>query len=154
MHKLITSFSLTLLLTSASVAAQEAWDLKCVLDSGEQMTLSHAQDTVYLAFLAPGNDPDEGGTVMKLSILTGEAHQALTHNAVTGTSAFTLRGTGDDIDGAIAVTYEEYKGKPSAYYSVMNSLGTETQSQTCKPDTIKHATNLLETGIDKVPPLH
>ena len=154
MNKLMTSLSLTLLLACTSASAKETWDLKCDLDSGEQMTLSHTRDTVYLAFLAPGDDPDEGGTVIKLSVLTGEVHQALTHNAITGTSAFTLRGTGDDIEGAIAVTYEEYDGKPNAYYSAMNSLGAETQSQTCKPGTIKHTHDLLETGIDKVPPLH
>lgn len=154
MNKLMTTLSLSILLACTSAVAKETPDLKCVLDTGEEMTLSHTQNTVYLAFLAPGDDQEEGGSVIKLNILTGEAHQALTHNAMTGTSAFTLRGTGDDIDGAIAVTYEEYDGKQSADYSMMNSLGAETQSYSCKPGTIKSAHNLLETGIDKVPPLH
>ncbi|WP_166296292.1 hypothetical protein [Photorhabdus tasmaniensis] len=44
--KLKASLYLLMLVVSSSQAAQESWDLKCTLDTGEIMMLSHSQTTV------------------------------------------------------------------------------------------------------------
>lgn len=141
------------LFASASVYADEEYDLKCTLESGEKMTLSHGSDTVYISFKAI-DDPDEGGSVIKLDIPSGEAQQTMTKNSTTGVTAYILRGTGDDIEGSIAVVYEKHQGKQDAYFSVMNSLGAEIQSHSCKISTIKADSRLLIKGIAHIPPIN
>ncbi|WP_166296294.1 hypothetical protein [Photorhabdus tasmaniensis] len=65
-----------------------------------------------------------------------------------------LRGTGTDIEGAIAINYEEYEGKPDASFSVMSYMGKEMERHSCLTDTIKTGTDLLYRGIDNVPLIH
>lgn len=134
------------LLASASACANEKYDLKCTLDSGDVMTLSHSSGTVYIEFLGPDDDPDEGGRVIKLDIPSGGAQPTVNKNPV-GTQSFVLRGTDDDIEGAVAIVYESHEGKRSAYFSVMNHVGKETENHSCKPDTIKSSNTLLTEGI-------
>lgn len=147
MKSLMIPALLASLLASASVYANEEYDLKCTLDSGEKMMLSHSSDTVYISFKALDDDSDEGGSVIKLDIPSGEAQQAISKNSTTGVAAYTLRGTGDDIEGAISVVYEEYDGKREAYFSTMNALGSETANHPCKTNTIQVSNNLIKKGI-------
>lgn len=110
-----------------------AYDLQCLLDNGEQMTLSHVSNTVYISFETPGGDSEEGGSVIKLDIPSGEAKQTLAANPGAGIASFTLRGENEDIEGAVAVNYSEYDGTGDAYYTAMNAMGQETSTVSCKP---------------------
>ncbi|OTA16922.1 hypothetical protein Xvie_01601 [Xenorhabdus vietnamensis] len=138
------------LFAAQSAHAGGGYDLQCMLENGEQMTLSHASDTVYISFEKPGGDSEEGGSVIKLDIASGEAKQNLAVNTGVGTASFTLRGESDDIEGAIAFNYSEYDGTGDAYYTVMNSMGQETSTVSCKPGTIRVSRSLLLNGINGV----
>lgn len=127
-----------------------AYDLQCLLDNGEQMTLSHVSNTVYISFENPGGDSEESGSVIKLDIPSGEAKQTLAANPGAGTASFTLRGENEDIEGAVAVNYSEYDGTGDAYYTAMNAMGQETSTVSCKPGTIKVSRSLLQNGINSV----
>jgi hypothetical protein len=146
MKNMVATTLLISLLASASAFANETYDLKCTLDSGDVMTLSHSSSTVYIDFLGPDDDPDEGGRVIKLDIPSGGAQPTLNKSPAGGQS-FVLRGTDDDIEGAVAIVYENHEGKRSAYFSVMNHVGKETENLSCKPDTIKSSDILLTKGI-------
>lgn len=146
MNKLVVAAVLSSLFASAAVQANDAADLKCTLESGDVLTLSHSESTVYIEFLGVDDDPDEGGSVIKLDVPSGGAVQTLGKGSA-GSPLFALRGTDSDIEGAVAVVYEQRDGKPSAYFSLMNSLGKEVQSHTCKPATIQAQPTLLTTGI-------
>ncbi|MDV1095829.1 hypothetical protein RZQ20_26645 [Raoultella ornithinolytica] len=148
------SLYLLILLSSYSQACQENWDLKCTLDTGEVMTLSHKKDTVYIYFESQDKSSDKSRTVIKLDTNSGEAQQSITVNDVTDSRVFVLRGTGEDIEGAIAIAYEEYKGQPDAHISVMNPMGKEIESHACLTDTINTKSNLLHKGIEHVPFIH
>ncbi|EOI3464228.1 hypothetical protein ACMSW1_001679 [Cronobacter dublinensis] len=148
------SLYLLILLSSYSQACQENWDLKCTLDTGEVMTLSHKKDTVYIYFESQDKSSDKGRTVIKLDTNSGEAQQSITVNDVTDSRVFVLRGTGEDIEGAIAIAYEEYKDQPDAHISVMNPMGKEIESHACLTDTINTRSNLLHKGIEHVPFIH
>lgn len=148
------SLYLLILLSSYSQACQENWDLKCTLDTGEVITLSHKKDTVYIYFESQDKSSDKGRTVIKLDTNSGEAQQSITVNDVTDSRVFVLRGTGEDIEGAIAIAYEEYKGQPDAHISVMNPMGKEIESHACLTDTINTKSNLLHKGIEHVPFIH
>lgn len=138
-----------LMLVIAPVYANENYDLECTLDSGEIMTLSHINDTVYIEFLGPNDDPDEGGRVIKLDIPSGGAQQIL-NNTVGKLQSFVLRGTDEDIEGAIAIVYEKHEGEKNVYFSLMNQMGKETENHACKPDTIKATSTLLTAGLSGV----
>ena len=90
-------------------------------ENGEQMTLSHASDTVYISFEKPGGDAEEG-SVIKLDIPPVRRNRLSSLNQ-TREPFFTLRGESDDIEGAVAVNYSEYDGTGDAYYTAMNSSG-------------------------------
>ncbi len=45
-----------------------AYDLQCLLNNGEQMTLSHVSNTVYISFENPGGDFEEAALLFKLDI--------------------------------------------------------------------------------------
>lgn len=141
----VTIFCISLLASSHSYA-EDAYDITCTLESGDVMTLSHSKDTAYVAFLGPNDDPDEGGSVIKLDIPSGGAEQFL-DNSNENKRFFVLRGTDDDIEGAVAVGYEDNNGKLNAYFSSMNSLGKEVARHTCKPQTIRASQTLLTAGI-------
>ncbi|WP_283188859.1 hypothetical protein [Pseudomonas sp. PMCC200344] len=151
MKNLVVAAFFVSLSISAHSSAEEQYDIKCTLDSGEVMTLSHSNSTAYIEFLAANDDPDDGGSVVKLDIPSGGAQQFL--NNVGGVSkSFVLRGTDDDIEGAVAVGYENHDGKVGAYFSSMDTMGKETARHTCKPETIQAAKTLLVSGIGiKVP---
>lgn len=121
-------------------------DLQCVLDGGDVMTLSHVSDTAYIDFLAPGDDPDEGGSVIKLNAPAGGVETYLNRSA-DGLESFVLRGTDEDIEGAVAVGYEKSGDKQKAYFSQINSLGKETGRYECTPETIKASSALLSVGL-------
>lgn len=148
------SLYLLILLSSYSQACQENWDLKCTLDTSEVITLSHKKDAVYIYFESQDKSSDKGRTVIKLDTNSGEAQQSITVNDVTDSRVFVLRGTGEDIEGAIAIAYEEYKGQPDAHISVMNPMGKEIESHACLTDTINTKSNLLHKGIEHVPFIH
>lgn len=152
--KIKASLYLLILLSSSSQASQENGDLKCTLDTGGVMTLNHKKDTVYIAFKSQDKNSDQGSEVIKLDTNSGEAQQSITVNDVTNNRVFVLRGTGADIEGAIAIVYEEYKGQPGAHISVMNSMGKEIESHACLTGTINTRSNLLYTGIEHVPFIH
>ncbi|AZP43905.1 hypothetical protein EJP81_19430 [Rahnella aquatilis] len=136
--------------TPAAEPSNEDYDLTCRLEDKSQMTLSHSDTTVYIAFMAPGDDPDEGGQAIKLDIASGGASQALGTESYTNAKYFVIRGTDDDIDGTVSVTYAMTNGNGSASYSVMTSLGKESESLSCLPDTIKAAGGLLKSGLSHV----
>lgn len=66
MKPLIIPALLIALFAAQSAHAGGGYDLQCLLENGEQMTLSHASDTVYISFEKPGGDAEEGGSVIKL----------------------------------------------------------------------------------------
>ncbi|WP_336993959.1 hypothetical protein [Lelliottia amnigena] len=150
MKPLIIPALLIALFAAQSAHAGGGYDLQCLLESGEQMTLSHASDTVYISFEKPGGDAEEGGSVIKLDIPSGEAKQTVIAKSEAGTASFTLRGESADIEGAVAVNYSEYDGTGDAYYTAMNSLGQETSTVSCKPGTINVSRSLLQNGINAV----
>lgn len=119
-------------------------DLQCTLDGGDVMTLSHVSDTAYIEFLAPGDDPDEGGSVIKLNAPRVETYLSRKSD---GSESFTLRGTDEDIEGAVAVSYEKHGDAQKAYFSQMNSLGKETGHYECTSRTIKASSVLLSAGL-------
>lgn len=121
--KIKTSLYLIMLLSSSSQAGQENWDLKCTLDTSGVMTLSHKKDTVYITYKSQDKSSDKGSVVIKMDTNSGEAQQSITANDVTDNRVFVLRGTGENIEGAMAITYEEYKGQPDAHISVMTPYG-------------------------------
>lgn len=133
-----------------AVYAAGEYDLKCQLENKTALTLSHSDTTVYIAFMTPDDDTDEGGQVIKLDIASGGASQALGTENYTNTKYFVLRGTDDDIDGTVSVNYSLTSDKKSAGYSVMTSLGKESESLSCLPDTIKVTNNLLGNGLSHV----
>jgi hypothetical protein len=151
MKNLVVAAFFVSLSVSAYTIAEEQYDIKCTLESGEVLTLSHSKDTAYIEFLAADDDPDEGGSVIKLDIPSGGAQQFL--NNVGGVNqSFILRGTDSDIEGAVAVGYEKHDGKVDAYFSSMDTMGKETARHACKPETIQAAQTLLVSGIGiKVP---
>ena len=136
-----------------AVHANDNFDLQCTLGSGDVMTLSHVSDTAYIEFLAPDDDPDEGGSVIKLNAPTGGVQLYLDRNA-EGLESFVLRGTDEDMEGAVAVVYEKRADKQKAYFSQMNPMGKETGRYECTPETIKVSNVLLSAGLVglKVPP--
>lgn len=150
MKPLIVPALLISLFAAQSAHADVDYDLQCMLENGEQMTLSHASHTVYISFEKPGGDSEEGGSVIKLDIPSGEAKQNVIPKSDAGTASFTLRGESDDIEGAIAFNYSESDGAGDAYYTVMNSMGQETSTVSCKPGTIKVSRSLLQNGINGV----
>lgn len=150
MKPLIVPALLISLFAAQSAHADGGYDLQCMLENGEQMTLSHASNTVYISFEKPGGDSEESGSVIKLDIPSSEAKQNVIPKSDAGTAFFTLRGESDDIEGAIALNYSEYDGTGDAYYTVMNSMGQETSTVSCKPGTIKVSMNLLQNGINGV----
>lgn len=148
------SLYLLILLSNSSQAGQENWDLKSTIDTGEVMTMSHKKDTVYISFESQGKSSYKGRTVIKLDTNSGEAQQSITANDVTDNRVFVLQGTGENIEGAMAITYEEYKGQPDAHISVMNPMGKEIESHSCLTNTINARSNLLYTGIEHMPFIH
>lgn len=138
------------LFAAQSAHAGGGYDLQCILDNGEEMTLSHASNTVYISFEKPGGDSEESGSVIKLDIPSGEAKQTVVANSGAGTASFTLRGESEDIEGAVALNYSEYDGTGDAYYTVMNSLGQETSTVSCTPGTIKISRSLLQNSINGI----
>lgn len=138
------------LFAAQSAHAGGSYDLQCMLENGEQMTFSHASDTVYISFEKPGGDAEESGSVIKLDIPSGEAKQTVIAKSEAGTASFTLRGENEDIEGAVVLNYSEYDGTGDAYYTVMNSLGQETSTVSCKPGTINVSRSLLQNGINGV----
>lgn len=121
--KIKASLYLLILLSSSSQAGQESWDLKCTLDTGGVMTLSHKKDIVYITYKSQDKSSDKGSVVIKLNTNSGETQQSITANDVTDNRVFILRGTGEDIEGAITIAYEEYKGQTEAYISIMILYG-------------------------------
>ncbi|EPN9821807.1 TPA: hypothetical protein R7I62_002243 [Klebsiella pneumoniae] len=150
MKQLTIPALLTSLFALHPANAAGTYDLQCMLDNGEQMTISHVANTVYISFEKPFGDSEEGGSVVKLDIPSGEAKQTLTANHNAGTTSFTLRGESKDIEGAVAINYSEYDGTGDAYYTSMNSTGQETSTVSCKPGTVKVSKNLLQRGINGV----
>ncbi len=148
MKQLIIPALLVSLFAVHSAHAGGGYDLQCLLENGEQMTLSHASDTVYISFEKLGSDSEESGSVIKLDIPSGEAKQTVIAKSEAGTASFTLRGENEDIEGAVALNYSEYDGTGDAYYTVMNSLGQETSTVSCKPGTINVSRSLLQNGIN------
>ncbi|WP_110971597.1 hypothetical protein [Pseudomonas huaxiensis] len=126
--------------------AADNFDLQCTLESGDVMTLSHVNDTAYIEFLAPDDDPDEGGSVIKLDAPSGGV-QLYLNRTPGGSESFVLRGTDGDIEGAVAVGYEKLAGKQKAYFSQMNQMGKETGYHECRPETIKASGSLLTAGL-------
>ncbi|EMB3656780.1 hypothetical protein [Escherichia coli] len=152
--KINTSLYLIMLLSCSSQAGQENWDLKCTLDAGGVMTLSHKKDTVYITYKSQDKISDKGSVVIKLDTNSGQAQQSITANDVTDNRVFVLRGTGENIEGAMAITYEEYKGQPDAHISIMNPMGKEIESHACLTNMINARSNLLYTGIEHMPFIH
>ncbi|EDV0511811.1 hypothetical protein QF25_15935 [Salmonella enterica subsp. enterica] len=141
--------------------ANENYDLKCTLDDGEHMTLSHANDTVYIAFLAPGDDPDEGGSVIKLDIPSGEVKQVVRYNDGKIT-LFGIRGDSPDAESTVVVSYHyemktflENKGAKHVYTDVMTFSSQDkntgkTIENRCITDTVKVGNTLTKNGIPGV----
>lgn len=149
-----------ILFTSPSFAHEE-FDLKCTLDDGVQMTVSHVSEMVYIDFLAPESDPDEGGSVIKLSIPSGEVKQSVWYDDGQITF-FGIRGNSPDDDSTIVVSYYQdmktfigNKKTKLVYSDVMtfliqdNNTG-ETIENKCVTDTIKVGDTLTENGISGV----
>ncbi|QXX82776.1 hypothetical protein J6836_21675 [Providencia sp. R33] len=149
-----------ILLTTASFA-DEDFDLKCTLDDGVQMTVSHGSHTVYIAFFAPGDDPDEGGGLIKLDIPSGEVKQDILYKDGK-ILFFGLRGDSPESENAVVVsfyrdmkTFIGNKGTKRIYtnemsFSRQNKMTGENIEDKCLPDTIRIGHSLTEKGIPNV----
>ncbi|HED5893939.1 TPA: hypothetical protein R5R88_004567 [Salmonella enterica] len=148
MKKLIAGIGLIINITYSGFSfANETYDLKCTLNDGEQMTVSHVNDTVYIAFLAPGDDPDEGGSVIKLDVSSGGVKQELTEPGMKY-PYFTLTGTDEEIDGKVIIDYSTDENmNASASFSHIDSKGNSVSKNYCKSKTIEISGNLTEKGI-------
>lgn len=139
------------LLTATSVYANENYDLQCTLTDGNQMTLSHSKDTVYIAFLGPNEDPEESDSVMKLDLNIDAVRQIKT---VSPSPMLTVEATPVDFDEkgtSVHVIFQELERKKYVSYIVTNSMGREISSMDCKSGTIKTTPNLINQGIAGVP---
>ncbi|MEY1581278.1 hypothetical protein AB7Z98_20715 [Providencia manganoxydans] len=146
-----------MLFTTSSFADAD-FDLKCTLDDGVQMTVSHGSHTVYIAFFAPGDDPDEGGGVIKLDIASGEVKQDILHHDGR-IIFFGLRGESPDSESMIVVSYRQdmkvFIGKKPHYSDVMtfytlNKITGDHTEDKCIPDTIQLGNTLTQYGIPNV----
>ncbi|EIA4122175.1 hypothetical protein K7H40_004563, partial [Salmonella enterica subsp. enterica serovar Manhattan] len=153
MKKLISGIVLITNITYSGFSlANEKYDLKCTLDDGEQMTVSHVSDTVYIAFLAPGDDPDEGGSVIKLDVSSGSVKQELTEPGMKY-PYFTLTGTDEEIDGKVIIDYSTDENmNASASFSHIDGKGNSVSKSYCKSKTIEISGNLTEKGIINTKP--
>lgn len=150
MFKKILSTVMLVSSVSAVAASNDfSIDLQCTLNDGTTMELSHAPDTVYVAFKDPKANPESEGGLIKLDVKSGEAQPIVGKQEMGNirNQYFVLRGTSEDFEGAIAVSYSVSNGVKSAYYSKMNGLGNETEHYDCKPDTIKVVKGLLTNGL-------
>ncbi|MDX4945469.1 hypothetical protein AB7Y92_11640 [Providencia manganoxydans] len=146
-----------MLFTTSSFADAD-FDLKCTLDDGVQMTVSHGRHTVYIAFFAPGDDPDEGGGVIKLDIPSAEVKQDILHHDGR-IIFFGLRGESPDSESMIVVSYRQdmkvFIGKKPHYSDVMafytlNKITGDHTEDKCIPDTIQLGNTLTQYGIPHV----
>ncbi|MBN3063649.1 hypothetical protein H5A21_06015 [Pectobacterium aquaticum] len=125
-------------------------DLTCQLEDKTQMTLSHNDTTVYIAFTSPTDDSDDGGQVIKLDIASGGAQQQLSTDSNTSGKYFVLRGTDGTSEGDVGMSYSLIDGKESASYSAFASTGKSSENLSCLPDTIKVTPSLLKSGLSHV----
>lgn len=139
---------ITVSLFSVGTFANEKYDLKCTLDSGEKMTVSHSSDTVYIGFEKPGADSEEGGeSIIKLDVSSGGVKQELTESGMKY-PYFTLTGTDEEIDGKVIVDYNTDENfKITASFSHIDSKGNQVSKSHCKPKTIEIRDDLPEKGI-------
>ncbi|WP_374448680.1 hypothetical protein [Providencia sp.] len=149
------------ILFTTSSFADEDFDLKCTLDDGVQMTVSHSSHTVYIAFFAPGDDPDEGGGLIKLDIPSGEVKQDILYKDGK-ILFFGLRGDSPEIENAVVVSFlrdtKSFLGNNGFKYIHTNDMKFISQNKItgeniedkCLPDTIKLGHSLTEKGIPNV----
>ncbi|EKT65504.1 hypothetical protein [Providencia alcalifaciens] len=149
-----------MLFTTASFA-DDNFDLKCTLDDGVKMTVSHGSNTVYIAFFAPGDDPDEGGGVIKLDIPSGEVKQDILYYDGQ-IHFFGLRGDSPDSDDAVVVSFlrdtKIFLGNEGVKHVYTNEMTFISQNKMtgkniedkCIPDTIRLGKSLTEKGIHNV----
>jgi len=148
-------------LFTGSSFANEKYDLKCTLDGGEQMTVSHVSDMVYIAFLAPGDDPDEGGSVIKLDIPSGEVKQAMKYDDGKITF-FGIRGESSDDESTVVISYRQdmkiFLGNKEAKHVYADVMTFSSQDKNtgqrieyrCITDIIKIRSTLTKNGIPGV----
>lgn len=158
--KIVILMIIGMLFTTASFA-DDNFDLKCTLNDGVKMTVSHGSNTVYIEFFAPGDDLDEGGGVIKLDIPSGEVKQDILYNDGQ-INFFGLRGDSYDSENTIVVsfyrdmkTFIGNKGTKRIYtnemsFSRQNKMTGENIEDKCIPDTIRIGHSLTEKGIPNV----
>lgn len=132
--------------------ANEKFDLKCTLDSGEEMKLSHSSDTVFIGLRVSGRE-----RVIKLDIPSGDVKQAVKYNDGK-LILFGIRGINSNASTVVVSYYQDMKvfigdnGAKSVYSDVMTfsshdkDTGVSVENK-CITDTIKTGNTLTESGI-------
>ena len=135
-------------LLTLSSFANEKHDLKCTLDSGEEMTVRHSINTVYIGLQKPGGDSKEED-VIKLDIPSGEARQLLSDRG-HGQVIYGLRGDNSHREYAAIIQYTKRGNEVSTYFSEVDKEGNEASKSYCKPNTITVNEALTQKGISGV----
>lgn len=135
-------------LFTISSFANEKYDLKCTLDTGKEMTVSHSINTVYIGLKTPRGDSKEED-VIKLDIPSGEARQLLSDSG-HGQVIYGLRGDNSDREYAVIIQYTKRRNEVSTYFSKVDKAGNEASKSYCKPDTITVNETLTQKGISGV----
>ncbi|MEX2940372.1 hypothetical protein [Serratia fonticola] len=153
MKKIMCSITvITASLFSVSSFANEKYDLKCTLDSGEEMMLSHSSDSVFIGLAVSGR-----ARVIKLDIPSGEVKQAVKYHDGKIT-LFSVRGVNANASTVVVSYYQDMKtflgdnGAKHVYSDVMTfsyydkNTGVNVENK-CITDTIKVGNTLTESGI-------
>lgn len=135
-------------LFSVSSFANEKYDLKCTLDSGKEMTVSHSKNTVYIGFKKPASDSRDE-SVIELDILLGEASQILADSGI-GQVIYGLRGDNKEMKNAVIIQYIRRGDEANLYFSEIDKAGKDLSKSYCKPKTIMFNESLTQKGIDGV----
>ncbi|HFV9291769.1 TPA: hypothetical protein ACIAIE_001580 [Serratia fonticola] len=156
MKKLMSIIAVIIVsLLSFSSFANEKYDLKCTLDSGEKMTLSHSSDSVFIGLDMSGKMRN-----ITLDIPSGEVKQAVRYSDGEIT-LFGVRGVNANSGTVVVSYYQDMKvfigdnGAKSVYSDVMTfsshdkNTGVSIENK-CITETIKIGNTLTESGIPGV----
>ncbi|CAI1544031.1 hypothetical protein [Serratia fonticola] len=128
-------------LFSAFSFADENYDLKCTLDSGEKMTVSHSSDSIYIEVGMPGK-----GNVIKLDVPSGEAQQKPGIKTMRAFD-YLLYGTNNGTPNIVQVGYAKNPYGEKMYFATMNKSNKKVTKIDCVPSTIKVANTVTQNGI-------
>ncbi|HBM2882473.1 TPA: hypothetical protein LVL12_000463 [Klebsiella oxytoca] len=134
-------------LFAGSSFANGNYDLKCTLDSGEDMTVSHSSDTIYIAFGKSGTDSEEEGEdIIKLDVPSGEVIQKPGLKTVRAFD-YLLYGTNAEMPVIAQVEYNKNPYGEKMYFATKDKKSQKVEKTNCIPSTIKIANTVTQNGI-------